>query len=319
MTNSQIIYQSAQAHGFTAEQLDQLLNAYNGVLPFHTFQEWQARGFSVKRGERALFTADLWKYTDKPGKAAREAAEEQGEEAAASGHYYKKLSHLFSFSQVERQTPAPDLQTILDRFQNVPGLTVKVNGAQTAAPVVWLSGDTDAHADTIKATGGHWSAKKSAWFFKPTHKTADDKKPADEIPAEPQQAAPAAEPKTAAALDPFGPRFSFKRCPVYAIRRDSEQKAPCVHELDGYTDGVYSYYSETCDGKHKTWFAIVPAYGLSVAQGSTRKEVQDKTHEMAARIASSLSHANDDERMKQYAAMIAAHQQDADQEIIPQF
>lgn len=102
MTNSQIIYNAALAHGFTEEQLSQLLDAYKGDLPFHTFQEWKARGYSVKKGEHALFTADLWKFTSKPSKAMIEAAKEAGKDAPEeSPHYYKKLSHLFSFSQVE--------------------------------------------------------------------------------------------------------------------------------------------------------------------------------------------------------------------------
>ena len=102
MTNSQIIYNAALAHGYTEDQLSQLLEAYKGDLPFHTFQEWKARGYSVKKGEHALFTADLWKYTSKPSKATIKAAEEAGKDAPEeSPHYYKKLSHLFSFSQVE--------------------------------------------------------------------------------------------------------------------------------------------------------------------------------------------------------------------------
>ena len=102
MTNSQIIYNAALAHGFTEDQLSQLLDAYKGDLPFHTFQEWKARGYSVKKDEHALFTADLWKYTSKPSKATNKAAEEAGKDAPEEApHYYKKLSHLFSFSQVE--------------------------------------------------------------------------------------------------------------------------------------------------------------------------------------------------------------------------
>ena len=169
MTNSQIIYDAAQAHGFSEDQLNQLLEAYKGDLPFHTFQEWQKRGYQVKAGEKALFTADLWKYTDKPSKATREAAAEAGEDAPeSSGHFYKKLSYLFSFAQVEKAAPAPALDVLLSRFENVPGLIVTVKGAQTAAPVVWLSGDTQQHADTIRANGGHWSSKKNAYFFKPS-------------------------------------------------------------------------------------------------------------------------------------------------------
>ena len=102
MTNSQIIYNAALAHGFTEDQLSQLLDAYKGDLPFHTFQEWKARGYSVKKGEHALFTADLWKLTSKPSKAMIEAAKEAGKDIPEDApHYYKKLSHLFSFAQVE--------------------------------------------------------------------------------------------------------------------------------------------------------------------------------------------------------------------------
>ena len=107
MTNSQIITQAAQAHGFTAEQLQALTIAYRGDLPFHTFAEWKSRGYHVKRGEHALFTADLWKYTDKPSKAQREAAVQNGDDAPASdGHYYLKTSYIFGAHQVEPDAPA---------------------------------------------------------------------------------------------------------------------------------------------------------------------------------------------------------------------
>ena len=45
---------------------------------FHTFAEWKRMGYSVKKGQHAALTCQLWKYTDKPGKAAREAAEAAG-------------------------------------------------------------------------------------------------------------------------------------------------------------------------------------------------------------------------------------------------
>jgi len=102
MTNTQIIYNAALAHGFTEDQLLRILEAFKGDLPFHTFQEWKARGYSVKKGEHALFAAELWKYTEKPSKAMIKAAEEAGEDVPENTpHYYKKLSYLFSFSQVE--------------------------------------------------------------------------------------------------------------------------------------------------------------------------------------------------------------------------
>lgn len=300
MTNTQIIYQAAQAHGFTEEQLTQLMDAYKGDLPFHTVPEWNKRGFSVKAGEKALFTADLWKYTDKPSKAAREALEERGEEVPeeAAGHYYKKLSHLFSFAQVEAAPQAPGLQAILDKFQNVPGLTLKVNGAQTAAPVVWLSGDTEPHAEAIRATGGHWSNKKQAYFFKPApeNNAQEDKTPGKTPEDKPQDKAPEAAPAP------------WQRRTVYTIRRDKGEKAPSVHKENGYTDGVYSYYKI-----NKTWWAIHPVYGLAVCNASSRQAAQAEAQERAAAVAA--LEAKPDNKMKRYAAMIAAQENDASEDL----
>ena len=46
------------------------------------------------------------------------------------------------------------------------GVTATIKGAQTAAPVVWLAGDTEKHADAIKAAGAKWSNKKSAFYVR---------------------------------------------------------------------------------------------------------------------------------------------------------
>lgn len=117
MTNTNIIYQALQARGFSEDQLNQIIAAYNGDLPFHTFAEWKARGYSVKKGEKALLAVPLWKYTNKPNMAARKAAEARGEEINEDPHYYKKLSYIFGFNQVKRtgaKDPDPvKVETIL--------------------------------------------------------------------------------------------------------------------------------------------------------------------------------------------------------------
>lgn len=46
------------------------------------------------------------------------------------------------------------------------GVTVTIKGAQTTSPVVWLTGDTDPHADEIKAQGGKWSNKRGAYYVR---------------------------------------------------------------------------------------------------------------------------------------------------------
>ena len=102
MTNNEIICSAAIEQGiYTEEQVNAIL-ASGHMIPLHTFQEWKARGYSVKKGEKAMLHVDLWKYTTRPAKALREAAEAAGEELPDDPHYYKKRSHLFTAEQVQR-------------------------------------------------------------------------------------------------------------------------------------------------------------------------------------------------------------------------
>lgn len=57
-------------------------------------------------------------------------------------------------------------EIIAQRFASMDGVTATIKGAQTTAPVVWLSGDTEKHADAIKAAGAKWSGKKSAYYVR---------------------------------------------------------------------------------------------------------------------------------------------------------
>lgn len=55
---------------------------------------------------------------------------------------------------------------VAGRLCELDGLQVVVNGATTATPVVWISGDINAHADAIRAEGGKYSVKKGAYYIK---------------------------------------------------------------------------------------------------------------------------------------------------------
>lgn len=134
MTNNEIIFETVRA-AFTPAQLADLVNAiypadkitarrasvkiavagdsndtpediFNAMLAaetFHTFAEWKRMGYSVKKGEHAALVCNLWKYTDKPGKAAREAAAAAGQDAPESDpHFYMAKAHLFSALQVQK-------------------------------------------------------------------------------------------------------------------------------------------------------------------------------------------------------------------------
>ena len=332
MTNTQIIINTLKARSMTDDQLQQLLTAYNGDLPFHTIPEWSRRGYHVKAEEKPLFDCYLWKYTSKPSRAAIEAAQEAGEDVPEnSPHFYKKLSNIYSFAQVEKNAPAPDLATIKARFGNLPGLVLKVKGEKTGAPNVWFTGDVEKYADEIKAAGGIWSKKKSAYWIKPSTATVEDK-PAAPVPSimedapaapAPMQARPAAilppvrlalpaparllalpapkaDPEPAPAPVP-GP---WKKCSFYTIRKEKGDTKPTAHKADGYTDGVYNYYAS--GEKAKQWHAIHPVYGLSVAYANTRQATQARALELTDKIRD--MEAKKDARLIAYADAIRAAQ-----------
>ena len=132
MTNEEMILKSVQAHltpaqrheiaaaAYTPEQIAHAVEHIPDGLDalaasqVHTFAWWKDNGKSVKRGEKALFTCPLWKYTDKPSKAQIKAAEAAGKELQPAAHYYPTTSYMFSCLQVESNKPAP-----AGRFKNI--------------------------------------------------------------------------------------------------------------------------------------------------------------------------------------------------------
>ena len=330
MTNTEIIYNAAIAHGIPQEQLDACLQ--RGDLPFHTAADWSKRGYQVQKDAAPLFDCYLWKHTNKPSAATIKAAEDAGKEAPEqSPHFYQKLSYIYGPAQVERTPAAPDLATLKARLDALPGLTYKVKGEKTSSPNVWLSGDVEAHAETIKALGGIWSKKKSAYWIKPSTATAGDK-PAAPVPSimedapaapAPMQARPAftlppvrlalpaparllalpapkADPEPAPAPVP-GP---WKKCSFYTIRRDKEDDKQKPHKVDGYTDGIYNYYA--IGKRSKTWYVIHPVYGLSIVWMETRQATQARALELSDKIRDMAS--KPDARLQAYADMMKAAQ-----------
>ena len=334
MTNTEIIYNATIAHGIPQEQLDACLQ--RGDLPFHTAADWSKRGYQVQKDAAPLFDCYLWKHTNKPSAATIKAAEDAGKEAPEqSPHFYQKLSYIYGPAQVERTPAAPDLATLKARLDALPGLIYKVKGEKTGSPNVWLSGDVEAHAETIKALGGIWSKKKSAYWIKPRTATAEDK-PAAPVPSimEDAPAAPAVKPCTAlvpapctalvplhyfhkpapapapeASTQPAGPAPApvpgpWKKCSFYTIRRDKEDDKQKPHKVDGYTDGVYNYYA--IGKRSKTWYVIHPVYGLSIVWMETRQAAQARALELSDKIRDMAS--KPDTRLQAYADMMKAAQ-----------
>ena len=330
MTNTEIIYNAAIAHGIPQEQLDACLQ--RGDLPFHTAADWSKRGYQVQKDAAPLFDCYLWKHTNKPSAATIKVAEDAGKEAPKqSPHFYQKLSYIYGPAQVERTPAAPDLATLKARLDALPGLTYKVKGEKTGSPNVWLSGDVDTHAETIKALGGIWSKKKSAYWIKPSTAPAEDK-PAAPVPSimedapaapAPMQARPAftlppvrlalpaparllalPAPKTDPEPAPAPVPGPWKKCSFYTIRRDKEDDKQKPHKVDGYTDGIYNYYA--IGTKSKTWYVIHPVYGLSIVWMETRQAAQARALELSDKIRDMAS--KPDARLQAYADMMKAAQ-----------
>lgn len=75
MTNTEIIAAAKLMNGITEEA--------------HTFAAWKSKGFIVRKGEHAAFSATIWKY--KPYK----------KDDDKEGKMFMKKAHFFIESQVE--------------------------------------------------------------------------------------------------------------------------------------------------------------------------------------------------------------------------
>ena len=101
MTNFDIITSAAiQAGIFTEDQAIEILST-GRRLPVHTFSEWKRLGYTVKKGEKACLKVYIWKKSNK----TQTAETKDGDEIEIdTSRFYKKLSHFFTFEQVEKLT-----------------------------------------------------------------------------------------------------------------------------------------------------------------------------------------------------------------------
>ena len=155
--------------------------AYINDEPFAVVMPIRAEP-NAARAIRAFFTeaAEANTKTDEADKLRAELAQAQEEAAALRGDLYRaaneidelknKLAELHETKteQPAEQKPEPKTaaEIIAARWAEVDGLTATIKGATTAAPVVWLAGDTKPHEKEIEAAGGKWSGKKNAYYFR---------------------------------------------------------------------------------------------------------------------------------------------------------
>lgn len=227
----------------------------------HTFDYWKKEGKSVKLHEKALIECYLWKYTTKPSKAQREAAEAEGKEAAPDPHYYPTKSHLFSCLQVQDSKPAPAA-----RFSST-------------AEIIAYNKKLAAERKAAKEAAAKAAAEQPA------------SKPTPEII-----------PASVADKKPGG----WKKCSFYDICTTPQNPTNHAEKRDGYTDGVFNYYALHL-GKATIWYAVHPAYGVSIGPGqNSRSAAKTAAFELLESVAK--MEKTPSERLKNCAAMVAAAQ-----------
>lgn len=227
----------------------------------HTFDYWKKEGKSVKLHEKALIECYLWKYTTKPSKAQREAAEAEGKEAAPDPHYYPTKSHLFSCLQVQDSKPAPAA-----RFSST---------AEIIAYNKKLAAERKAAKEAAAKAAAEQPASKPTPEIIPASVT--DKKPG-----------------------------GWKKCSFYAICTTPQNPTNHAEKRDGYTDGVFNYYALHL-GKATIWYAVHPAYGVSIGPGkNSRTAAKAAAFELLESVAKMEKIPS--ERLKNCAAMVAAAQ-----------
>ena len=138
---------------------------------------WNLHNIGKLRGSDMLAIERKNEILDK---LRAELVQAQEEAAALRGDLYRaaneidelknKLAELHETKteQPAEQKPEPktDAEIIAARWAEVDGLTATIKGATTAAPVVWLAGDTKPHEKEIESAGGKWSGKKNAYYFR---------------------------------------------------------------------------------------------------------------------------------------------------------
>lgn len=99
---------------------------------------------------------------------------------------------------------------------------------------------------------------------------------------------------------------SWKKCSFYAICTTPQNPTSHAEKRDGYTDGVFNYYALHL-GKATVWYAVHPAYGVSIGPGkNSRSAAKAAAFELLESVAKMEKTPN--ERLKSCAAMVAAAQ-----------
>lgn len=123
MNNIQIVAGEVIDRGIMTEDAVNAILGAGSVLPFFTYQEWQKRGYQVRKGEKALFKTKLWRVR----KSKEEKEEEERGEIQLVKDYIMVTAAIFGREQVDRiegkkeeRQPKPSQETTPDF--NIPAV-----------------------------------------------------------------------------------------------------------------------------------------------------------------------------------------------------
>lgn len=160
MKNEEIILRTAIAKGIITIE-----DVKNGNVPeFHTYDVWKNTGRIVKRGQRALFAARIWKFTEKSVILTAEQAEEmtaasiiEGQEyhegqEIRKGQFILKNAYFFSREQTENAPAPAEIELPADCERTIEGRCE------------WITGNTREIKEQLKAAGYRFSRRRGSWY-----------------------------------------------------------------------------------------------------------------------------------------------------------
>lgn len=135
---------------------------------------------NICRAVKAYFAEpnNATKPIQNPDKESKEIADlrdrlhaAQAEAATLRETISQQAAELASLRETAQCVQEPNTQketaeSVVSRFCEIPGIVATVKGAQTASPVVWISGNVEQNAEAIKAVGARWSAKRGAYYYR---------------------------------------------------------------------------------------------------------------------------------------------------------
>ena len=130
-----------------------------------TFDQWSRKGYTVKKGEKSILTADIWKYIEKSETLSAARADEinknnsmmeggrvyKAGDVIKTGDYITKTAYLFTADQVEKITyKAVELPEDCEKY--------------TEGGREYIKGNTRPIKEDLKNAGYRWSKTRGVWY-----------------------------------------------------------------------------------------------------------------------------------------------------------